>query len=334
MSGLMTSAVNGALHDAAGSTGADAAGSASEPTLASAIAAPVAAHQGPWALEHFCLGDFSLARSLLLACYPCTPAAMWDAGFQRLRQVPVAPADAPLGVIMTNAAGPVGLGLLLPSTRPTPAGPQRMVNAGSWGILPQARQRALWMARTAMSDPATAYTALTPVPSLHRLLGRIDIVPVTHQHVLSSTARLAFAGRRAPAAAVLSGPAALRALRDDPLAAALHDHVRLGCEVLALQSDTGTGGWVPLVFRAQRRLGWLRTAEVLYSPSQALLAEHAHALAGPLLRRGYLLMGFDAHEELTPEFPCTRLFQRRYGRALPAVRGIDYLYSEFVYLHR
>lgn len=301
--------------------------------------AVVTAGQGPWALEPFGLRDWPLARRLLLACYPCTPASMWDAGFRRLREVPSAPTHEPLGMIMTNASGPAGLGLLLASQRPAPGGSRRLINVSSWGILPQARQRALWMARTALAEPGTAYTALTPMPSLHKLLGRIDLLPQTHQHILVSMPRLAFSARRggAPAARptpVLAGKAALQALRDDPLAAALHDHVQLGCEVFALHSDTGPSGWVPLVFRAQRRLGWLRTAELLYTPSQDLVAKHAHALAGPLLRRGYMLMGFDAHEELSPDYPCTRLFQRRYGRALPAARGIDYLYSEFVYLHR
>lgn len=303
----------------------------------SAVIAPAA--QGPWALEPFGADAWPTARRLWLACYPCTPPSMWEAGFKRLRQVPSAPAGTPLGVILTCADGPAGLGLLLASQRPSQQGPQRLVNASSWGILPRARQRALWMARTALSEPGTAYTALTPMPSLHKLLGRIDVMPTTHQHILASLPRLAWTappqdGRAPRNAAVLSGQAALHALRDDPLATALHDHVRLGCEVLALQSASGTQGWVPLVFRAQRRLGWLRTAELLYTPSQALIAENAWALAGPLLRRGYLLLGFDAHEDLCPGFACTRLFQRRYGRALPESRGVDYMYSELVYLHR
>ncbi len=291
--------------------------------------------QGPWVLEPFGADGWPAARRLLLACYPCTPAALWDAGFKRLRHVPSAPAGEPMGMILRGAQGPAGLALLLASQRPTAGAPQRLVNISSWGILPQARQRALWMARTGLAEPGTAYSALTPMPSLHKLLLRIDLAPVCHQHVLVSTPRLAWSARRAPPPpAVLAGRSALQALRDDPLFAALNDHVRLGCEVLALESAAGVQGWVPLVFRAQRRLGCLRTAELLYAPSQAQVAEHARALAAPLLRRGFLLMGFDAHEDVHPAYPCTRLFQRRYGRALPAARGIDYLYSEFVYLHR
>ena len=291
--------------------------------------------QGPWALEPFGADNWPTARRLLLACYPCTPAALWDAGFKRLRQVPSAPAGDPMGMILTGAQGPAGLALLLASQRPAASATQRLVNISSWGILPQARQRALWMARTGLAEPDTAYSALTPMPSLHRLLKRIDLMAVSHQHVLVSTPRLAWSALRGPRPAeVLAGRSALQALRDDPLAGALHDHVRLGCEVLALQSATGVQGWVPLVFRTQWRLGCVRTAELLYTPSQALLADHAPALAAPLLRRGYLLLGFDAHEDVHPAYPCTRLFQRRYGRALPAARGIDYLYSELVYLHR
>ncbi len=294
-----------------------------------------AAAPSQWALEPFGADDWPTARRLLLACYPCTPAALWDAGFKRLRSVPSAPADAPMGMILSNAQGPAGLALLLASERPADSGPQRLLNISSWGILPQARQRALWMARTGLAEPETGYSVLTPLPSLHRLLQRIELAAVTHQHILMSTPRLAWSPQRGTrAAVVLTGKTALHELRDDPLVTALHDHVRLGCEVLALQAGSGVRGWVPLVFRAQRRLGWLRTAELLYSPSQALVADHARALARPLLSRGFVLMGFDAHQDLVPRDPCTRLFQRRYGRRLVAPRGVDHLYSELVYLHR
>jgi hypothetical protein len=290
---------------------------------------------GPWALEPFGTEGWPTARRLLLACYPGTPAALWDSGFQRLKQVPNAPSTEPLGMILTSPQGPTGLALLLASQRPGADGPQRMVNVSSWGILPRGRERALWMARTGLAEPRTAYTALTPMPSLHKLLLRIGFRAVTHQTVLAATPRLAWTALRGPRpATVLGGAAALRELRDDPLAMAMQDHVRLGCEVLALQHESGIQGWVPLVFRPQRRLGWLRTAEVLYAPSQALVADQAHALALPLLKRGYVLLAFEAHEELLPDFPCTRLFQRRYARAVQARRGIDHLYSELVYLHR
>ena len=44
-------------------------------------------------------------------------------------------------------------------------------------------------------------------------------------------------------------------------------------------------------------------------------------------------MGFGADEDLQPGFACTRLFQSRYARGLGLTRGVDPLYSEFVYLH-
>jgi hypothetical protein len=97
--------------------------------------------------------------------------------------------------------------------------------------------------------------------------------------------------------------------------------------------DTGDA-LVPLVWRPQRRLRVLRTAELLYAPSQAVVAAHASALAGPLLRHGYALLAFEAHQDLVPDFPCTRLFQRRLARGPYDERGVDHLYSEIVYLHR
>ncbi len=306
-----------------------------------ALPADGAAAPGGWALEPFGLSAWPMARQLLLRCYPCTPAALWDSGIERLRRVPSSQRGDPIGMLLCGAQGPQGLALLLASRRPAAdGGEQRHVNGSSWAILPAARDRALWMARRGLCEPDTVYTALTPIPSALLLLQRIGFQAVTHQCVLASLPRLAWQAARAdPGPAVLAGAAALHALRDDPLAPALQDHVQLGCEVLALQSPSGVQGWVPLVFRPQRRLGWLRTAELVYTPSQALLALHARVLAAPLLRRGYALLAFDAHQDLVPGFPCTRLFQRRFARGQVPGRGagsggVDHLYSELIYLHR
>jgi hypothetical protein len=229
--------------------------------------------------------------------------------------------------------------LLLASSRPWPGGLQRHINANSWAIVPTARDRALWMARHGLSELTTTYSVLTPIATVVKLLQRVGFEPVTHQQVLASTLRLATLAdhRPAPRATVLAGADAWHALRDDPLASALEDHRRLGCTVLALQDDDapspGQPAWVPLVFRSTRRLRCLPTAELVYTPSQALVARHAPRLAARLLRQGRLLMAFDAHQDLVPAFPCTRLFQRRFARCLLNPRGVDHLYSELVYLH-
>ena len=299
-----------------------------------------AAAPGAWALEPFGLQAWPTARKLLLRCYPCTPPALWDAGIERLRRVPSSRAGEPIGMLLQGQQGPLGLALLLASWRPVAGAPaRRHVNGSSWAIVPSARERALWMARHGMADMQTVYTALTPIPSTLRILQRIGFAAATHQCVLAATPRLAWqaAASRARQPEVRAGRDALHALRDDPLAPALHDHVQLGCEVLALQSERGVQGWAPLVFRPQQRLGWLRTAELLYAPSQAQLAQQAPALAAPLLRRGYAMLALDMHQDLAPSFPSTRLFQRRFVRgpaAADASAGVDHLYSELVYLHR
>lgn len=328
--------------------------------------APVPAHlaSAGWRLEPLGCNDLKHGRDLLLACYPRTPAALWDRGFKRLLEVPTNLPDQPLGVLLQGPRGPAGLALLLASSRPWPGGRQRHVNANSWAIVPAARDRALWMARHGLPELTTTYSALTPIATVAKLLQRLGFEPVTHQEVLANNLRLALLAGRVPqrGATLLAGADALHALRDDPLAAALEDHRRLGCTVLALQpaaesepraadthglppgpADTpcdaqhalglGRQRWVPLVFRPTRRLRCVPTAELVYTPSQALVADHAPRLAAQLLRRGYALMAFDAHQDLVPAFPCTRLFQRRYARCLLNPRGVDHLYSELVYLH-
>lgn len=225
----------------------------------------------------------------------------------------------------------------------------RHVNGSSWAILPAARGRALWMARHALDEPDTVYSALTPIPTVSKLLQHVAFRAVTHQHILAATPRLALAAARSQRGRshpVLAGRPALHALRDHPLVGALQDHVRLGCDVLALRhpesvasaarvaADAEACPWVPLVFRRHKRLGRAPAAELIYAPSQQQVAHHSDVLGAALFKRGYLLMGFDAHEDLQPEISCIRLFQRRYGRGPAAQHGIDYLYSELVYLHR
>lgn len=287
-----------------------------------------------WRLEPFGQADWAQARALLLACYPQTPAALWDRGFARLRQVPGVPADQPLGRLLLGPEGPMGVALLLGSTRPRPGGVQHVVNGSSWAILPAARERALWMARHGMAELTTTYTALTPIPSTVKLLQRIGFEASTHQQVLAWTPRLAWGVPPSGQPDLLDGREAALALRDDPLAQALEDHRRLGCLVWALRNPLGSGGWSPLVWRRTRRLRHLPAAELLYAPSQALVAQHARVLAARLLRRGYGLLAFDAHQDLVPDFPCTRLFLRRFARCPLLPQGVDHLYSELVYLHR
>lgn len=280
-------------------------------------------------IQPFRARDWPEARRMLRAGYPATPPRLWDDGFARLSAVPPAAGDPALGVLLQRHGTVVGVALMFPSNRTGGAASAPRVNASSWAIAPEARGRALWMARHTMDDPATVYTALTPIPSAARLLQRIGFRPVSHQCILGFTPRLrGAAGHRAR---VLAGAEALQALRDDPLAGALDDHHRLGCLVTAL--DTGRA-LVPMVWRPQRRMKLLRTAELLYAPAQALVAEHIGALARRLLPLGFPMLAFEAHEDLVPEFPCTRLFQRRLARGPYPAGAIDHLYSELVYLHR
>lgn len=280
-------------------------------------------------IQPFRADEWSLARTMLLAGYPNTPATLWDDGFKRLAAVPPLPDSPPLGVLLCLNTQPVGVALMFPSQRQGGTHPVPRVNASSWAITPKARGRALWMARHSMNHPGTVYTALTPISSAARMLQRIGFRAISHQSIVGFTPRLrrlAAKGKR-----VLSGVDALAALRDHPLAQALEDHHRLDCLVTAL--DTGSA-LHPMVWRATRRLRLFRSADLLYAPTQALVAQHAGVLAQQLWRLGFPMMVFEAQEDLVPEFACTRLFQRRFARGPYNELGVDHLYSELVYLHR
>jgi len=72
----------------------------------------------------------------------------------------------------------------------------------------------------------------------------------------------------------------------------------------------------------------------MYTPLQSAVAAHMGVIARYLLSLGYPLMEFEGHEDLVVQFPCTRLFQRRFARGSYDRLGIDHLYSELIYLHR
>lgn len=289
----------------------------------------MASDDATFTLEPFALADWPAARAQLLAGYPHTPAAWWDAGHARLKQVPPAGADAPLGVLLRRGGQDVGVLLLLHSRRAGEAEQPWHVCASNFAISPDHRERALWMTRRATADQTKIYTAITPITSVVRMAQRLGFTASAHQCIVGFTPRLQ--GAAGAATPVLWGDAALQALRDHPLAGALEDHHRLGCLVSALQAPSGMQ---PLVWRSKRRLRALRSAELLYTPSQALVNDHVGALARGLLRRGYAALEFEAHEDLVPAFSCTRLFQRRFARGPYRTAGIDHLYSELVYLHR
>lgn len=290
--------------------------------------APVADALQPYRLEPVGLDDWPAMRDMLVRGYPHTPEALWDGAIRRLQAVPPAPRSEPLGVLMQGPDGTAGVSLFLGSARAAPGGPLSL-NTSSWAILPQARERAMWMARHAMADLGTVYTSLTPITSTERILQRIGFRVVSHQVVVVLTPRMA----RQPSSPtrVLDATETLAELRDHPLAPALEDHHRLDCMVCSV--ETGNG-FVPLVFRRWRHARFVPVAELLYAPSQAIVAENVVPLARHFLRRGFPLFEFEAHENLPIDFSSTRLFRRRWARGPYADRGTNHLYSELVYIHR
>ena len=280
-------------------------------------------------LEPFSAADWPTAKAMLLAGYPTTPSKLWDAGFKRILEVPPGPSDAPIGMLLRQGSAVLGVLLLIPGHHARRDSGPRRFNASSWAIAPEARNRAMWMMRHSLPDPNTVYTALTPITSVTRMLQRVGFKAISHQAILGFTPRL----RRLPhtGARMLKESEALAALAADPMAPALIDHQRLGCLVCAL--DTGDT-LIPLVFRTRWRWRWLPTAEIMYTPSQATVATHIGAIARHLLSRGYPFVEFEANEDLAVQFPCTRLYQRRFARGPYDMNGIDHLYSELIYLHR
>lgn len=270
----------------------------------------------PQALQQLALG------------YPTVPQGFWQAGFARWRAVPPNDAQRPLGRLLEGPDGLAGVGLLFDADLPAAGGgSQRRINASSWTVATGHRSRALWMARESLAEPQARYTALTAIAPVARILGALGFCTWVQQRVLLPLPRAALLPGRG--LRVRGAADTLAALQGQPISRALADHRRLGCLLLGLETADGLQ---PLVLRRCWRGPRLPAVQVLYLADPALLAPALGPLARQLLARGAVVLECDQPPG-SPALPIAglRRAQQRMGRgAAPA--GIDWLYSELVYL--
>jgi hypothetical protein len=275
--------------------------------------------------------NLDLALGLLARGMPERSRAFWETGFARLqahgqnRELGV-----PLGRYLMHKDRPVGL-ILTIATERCRAGPdpgRNVINLSSLYIETEHRWRTPLMLRQAASDPRYAYTSLTPIPSVAKLLASIGFVPANAGVAITSIVLTALApGSRGSVHGIDALPPAVTAALGPERLQLMQRHAALGCVVVAAPSG---GGWQPLILKP-RRLRGMPALRLVYC--EALGAAHRilPALCRLLLRRGW---AFLIMEQLLDGPPSPGYVRR--GAGITYIKGpgivdaIDHAGSELV----
>jgi hypothetical protein len=270
------------------------------------------------------------ALALLSRGMPERSRRFWETSFQRIvdaghnRALGVA-----LGHYLLDREKPVGVLLTIasPIDAPSPEN-QGVINLSSWYIEPEFRWRAPLMMRHVTRNPAFAYTSLTPIPSVTRLLEACGFkprncgtatIPTLHPRAAIGALGVVVDLDRMPAeVADALGPARV---------ARMKQHAELGCVAMALRDGAQ---WHSLIFKP-RRIRGLRGLRLIHCDSLSALDRQMGAVLRHLLTRGWLIVQTD----VLPDGKRHGLFRPGgigYRKGPGPADGIDHGNSELVYL--
>ncbi|MEZ5659154.1 MAG: hypothetical protein R3E83_11670 [Burkholderiaceae bacterium] len=270
--------------------------------------------------------ECTTAIALLREGFPQVSSGLWKRGFERLRQHPPPGGSGRDGQLLLVDGEVAGLSLEISSRREDGDSGRQVVNLSSWYVRPQARARALWMLSALSRRQDVTITDLSATTGVARMLPALGYRTISHQILCLPLLLLARGARGS--ARVLDADTALQASVGHPLHAAFTDHRALGCLVNGIELS---GRLMPLVWRPKRRMGVLRTVELIYAESLEEVLVNLPVLARALLSQGYLIAEVGAPETTVVDFSCLPYFRRRFAKGPYPAGAIDYLYSEFVY---
>lgn len=234
--------------------------------------------------------DFPAAAALLVEGFPERSRTFWDEGLRALKRYGGnAECGVPFGQLLIAEGRPAGIALTPACWRRRGDGRRYpLVNFSSWYIRPEHRWLAGLMLRRLFSDPHATYVDLTPDARVARMLVVCGFRAVNTGTIVAAL----------PLCAAGSGRGArVRDLwPEDELSAAapprpmLLAHRELGCRPLVIEHEAGRA----LIVYRERPVRGLPGARLMYVDSHAVLGRCLPALARFLLRRGLLMLSWDA----------------------------------------
>jgi hypothetical protein len=261
--------------------------------------------------------DLQAVHELLVEGFSLRSEDYWTKGLANLGSLPRVDGFPRYGYVVDADDGPQGLLLTITSDR---GGQGARTHFSSWYVREPYRQFALSLFRHALELKSTTFINPSPADHILPILKAFDFEPYT-TGMLMIDLRTAVRGRSSRGAVQRLGSGDFAEL-PEPERRIAEDHLRMGCDVLRLETDARDGLLI-------HRRKWIRR---VLPCSQVILAdpELMIDLAGPVMRafasRGSLLSLCDVGQTTRPA--VGRVFPHgiRYfkGAAPPPVGDLSY----------
>ena len=261
--------------------------------------------------------DLEAVRELLVEGFPLRSDDYWTKGLTNLRSLPRVEGFPRYGYLVDEDHAPQGLLLTITSDRGVEGA---RTHFSSWYVRDGYRKFALLLLRHALELKNTTFVNPSPSDYILPILKTFGFEPYT-AGMLMLDLRAAMRGRSSRGAVRRIGIGELADLseREGRIA---EDHLRLGCDVLRLETDVRAG---LLIHRRKWIKRWLPCSQAILADPELLIE-----LAGPVIRalasRGSLLALCDVDQAANPAIG--RVFPQgiRYfkGPAPPPVGDLSY----------
>ena len=272
--------------------------------------------------------DIGTAAALVERGFAKPPMSTWPEFLNRLVNLEDRQLAGPIGYLLRKDNSDVGIILTLRSRRHQDCGATAdVVNLSSWYIDEPHRWYAPMMLKKILRDKSAVFTDLTASEEVRKMLPALKFQTWT-EGVLTTSLPQTIARFRRDASI-----SSFDRLDADQLDAAqqaiLHDHQTLGC-ISCVLSVNGTDH--PLIFKTRYRRG-IPHAYLIYARDRAVVMSALGNICLHLLGHGHFLVAMDCNEN---ECVGAGLFRRtawhKYFAGPGNPQGIDYAYSELVYL--
>lgn len=281
-----------------------------------------------------CEDDWETALTVLGRGFKHNDREFWQRGLRRHQTVTPDDLHWPIGHLLWDGDRAVGIMLAFRSKRTGQDGAEYAVaNLAGWFLDEDYRWYAPFMLKNASRDQNVIYTDLTPLDSVEEMLKKLRWAPINGGIAFFSFIQgLAFwnrTGRTRTGRVTDFDPSADYGLpnREHDL---LSDHARIGCVTAILQGDDGSH---PLIFTRQS-YRFIPYLGLIYARDRAIVLNNMASISRYLLRRGHFLASVDCFRD---DVPFGGLFldrrnTRKYYKGPASQKGIDYAYSELVFL--
>jgi hypothetical protein len=262
--------------------------------------------------------DLEAVRELLVEGFPLRSSNYWTKGLAKLRSLPYVEGFPKYGYLVETDHAPQGVLLTITSDRVHGV----RTNLSSWYVREGYRHFALLLFRHALDLKNTTFINPSPAEHIVPILETFGFEPYTAGMVMLDL-RTAMRGRSSRGAVqrLRIGELADLSEREGQIA---EDHLRLGCDVLRLETDVRAGLFI---HRRKWIKRWLPCSQAILADPE-LVIELARPVMRALASRGSLLALCDVGQAANPAIGRVFPHRIRYFRGPDRPPAGDLLYSE------